>query len=232
MKTMEHIRSLPAARIAALMACLSLLVPSRIAYAQGGFSPGYIVGPNDVLSVYVWNHPEISTQVSVSVSGTISYPLIGEVQVGGLTVPQVAERIREALTKYYVDPKVTVSLPALAGKKVSVTGAVQKPGDYDYLEGYTISQYIAQAGGFRDGANLSETKITRLGQSGAKVITLDLRQVVAHGRRDLDLVLEPGDTVAIPQKWLYSFKDAATIASLVLSAVTVYTLIVLRTNRR
>lgn len=208
-----------------------LLVAAPAARAQRGATADYIIGPNDALSVYVWNHPEISTQVSVSQSGNISYPLIGDVQVGGVTVREAENRIRKALEKYYVDPKVTVTLTGLVGKRISVTGEVVKPGEFDYVDGFTLSQYVAGAGGMREAANVKNTRITRLSASGAKVITIDMNRVVNEGRRDLDLVLEPGDTVTIPRKWFYSFRDYSTVIQLVLSAVTVWSVLELRSRK-
>jgi polysaccharide export outer membrane protein len=217
------------------LGCLVLLgaalTAAGTAHAQRAASD-YVISGFDVLSVYVWNHPEISTDVSVSANGVISYPLIGDVTVGGLAVRDAEERIRQALTKYYVDPKVTVTLKGLVNKRISVTGEVAKPGDYDYVDGFTLTQYLASAGGAKDAANVKQTRITRLGSTGAKVITIDLRQITGRGRRDLDLVLQPGDNVSIPKKWFYSFRDYSTVAQIALSAVTVYTLLEIRSRDR
>lgn len=212
-----------------LLAVLSGSWMAPAAFAQRSASDQIISG-FDVLSVYVWNHPEISSDVTVSNSGVISYPLIGNVTVGGLSLRDAENRIRESLTKYYVDPKVTVTLKGLVNKQISVTGAVMKPGQFDYIQGFTLSQYLASAGGPQDAANIKDTRITRLGATGSKVITVDLRQVNEDGRRDLDLVLEPGDNVSLPRKWFYSFKDYSTIAQVMLSAVTVWTLVELRSR--
>lgn len=213
-----------------LLAMIGCMTLAPAASAQLSASDQIISG-YDVLSVYVWNHPEISTDVSVSTNGVISYPLIGNVSVGGLTLRDAEARIRDALTKYYVDPKVTVTLKGLVNKEISVTGAVAKPGQFPYVEGFTLSQYLASAGGPVDAANLKHTRITRLGATGAKVITIDLNQITRNGRRDLDLVLEPGDNVSMPKSWFGSFRDYSTLAQIVLSAVTVWTLVELRTNR-
>lgn len=213
-----------------LLAVLGCSTFTPVAWAQRSASDQIISG-FDVLSVYVWNHPDISTDVTVSSSGAISYPLIGNLHVGGLTLREAEASIREALTKYYVDPKVTVTLKGLVSKQISVTGAVIKPGQFDYVEGFTLSQYLASAGGPQDAANLKDTRITRLGASGAKVITVDLNQVNKDGRRDLDLVLEPGDNVSLPRKWFGSFRDYSTLAQVMLSAVTVWTLVELRSGK-
>lgn len=230
MTRLDHVVTRARARTTLALTAV-LLVAASVAQAQRGATPDYIIGPNDVLSVYVWNHPEISTQVSVSQSGNVSYPLIGEVQVGGITVRDAEERIRKSLEKYYVDPKVTVTLTGLVGKRISVTGEVVKPGEFDYIDGFTLSQYIAGAGGVREAANMKNARITRLSASGAKVITIDMNRVVHDGRRDLDLILEPGDTVTIPRKWFYSFRDYSTVAGLLLTAVTVWSVLELRSRR-
>ncbi len=216
------------ARAAALV--VVAVIGATHAHAQRA-AQEYVIGPNDALSVYVWNHPEISTQVSVSQTGNIAYPLIGDLVVGGLTVKDAEDRIRTALEKYYVDPKVTVTLTGLVRKRISVTGEVVKPGEFDYVDGFTLSQYLAQAGGTREGANVKEARITRLSTSGAKVITVDMNRVQSEGRRDLDLALEPGDTVTIPRKWFYSFRDYSTVVQILLSAVTVWSVVELRSRK-
>ena len=106
-----------------LLAVLGCLTMTPVAFAQRSASDQIITG-YDVLSVYVWNHPEISTDVTVSTAGVISYPLIGNITVGGLALREAEARIRQALTNYYVDPKVTVTLKGLVNKQISVTGAV------------------------------------------------------------------------------------------------------------
>ncbi len=215
--------------ICSLLVTLGVAFVAPVALAQRSAS-GQIISGFDVLSVYVWNHPEISTDVTVSSAGVISYPLVGDISVGGVPLTEAENRIREALLKYYVDPKVTVTLKGLVNKQVSVTGAVVKPGQFNYVEGFTLTYYLASAGGPVDAANVKDIRITRLDLNGAKVITIDLDKINRDGRSDLDLVLYPGDNVSLGRKWFSTFKDASTLAQLALSAVTVWTLIELRVN--
>jgi len=188
-------------------------------------SADYIVGQYDVLSVYFWNHTELSTNAQVYVDGHISYPLIGDVMVAGLTIKEAEAKIREKMSYYFVDPKITVSLAKVTGKRVSVIGKVVKPGDFDYIEGKRLSDYVAQAGGPAVGADLAKTKITRMGQEGPQVFGVDLRKILKDGRKDLDIVMQGGDTVSIPKTWLAELKEWAPLLGIAVSAGTLYLLL-------
>ncbi len=90
----------------------------------------YALGPEDVIEVSVWKEPELTKQMTVRPDGKISYPLIGEIQAGGLTVKQLQTEIHKRLEKFVSDANVTVILLKTQFYKIYVTGKVNKPGEF------------------------------------------------------------------------------------------------------
>jgi polysaccharide biosynthesis/export protein len=110
--------------------------------------PDYIVGPDDVLSVAVFQIPDLSRTVQVDAEGKVLLPLLGQVPVAGRSVSQVSQQIATAYgDKYVRDPKVTVSVKESASQKVTINGAVLQPGIYPISSGTTLMQAIALAKG-------------------------------------------------------------------------------------
>src|SRR5690606_22978927 len=125
------------------------------------------VARNDLLSIDVFQVDELDKKVRVDANGRISLPLIGMVDAAGKTVHELASDIaREYGRKYLQDPQVTVFVEESAGQRVTVDGAVKKPGIYPITSGSTLLQAIAQAGGLDEIAD--ETKLyvfRRFGES-------------------------------------------------------------------
>src|SRR5437899_147388 len=106
------------------------------------------VGAEDLLEISVFEIPDLTRTVRVSEHGTISLPLLGEIPVGGLTPMELEDALREALSKKYLEnPQVSVFVQEHGSKKVSVLGAVGKPGVYEMLGARTLLQILSEAGG-------------------------------------------------------------------------------------
>ena len=123
----------------------------------------YRVGPGDVLDVVVYGEDDLTRLVTVQHGGEISFPLIGEIQVKGLTLKEVRERIGELLAKdYLVDPQVSVKVKEYLSQWVTMVGEIARPGKY-YLTGpKTLLDLLTEAGGFTSEAS-GEIVVTRLG---------------------------------------------------------------------
>ncbi|HWE71833.1 MAG TPA: polysaccharide biosynthesis/export family protein [Stellaceae bacterium] len=110
--------------------------------------PDYIIGPDDVISVDVFQIPDLSRTVQVDSEGNILLPLLGSVPAGGRSVSQLSKQVAAAYgDKYVRDPKVTVSVKESESQKVTVNGAVIQPGIYPISSGTTLMQAIALAKG-------------------------------------------------------------------------------------
>ena len=92
----------------------------------------YLIGAGDVLEVSVWNHLELTKEVSVRPDGWISLPLVGEILAYGVSPGVLSERIQEKLLQYLKDPHVSVIVSKYKSKKILVLGEVKKPGMYQF----------------------------------------------------------------------------------------------------
>jgi polysaccharide export outer membrane protein len=111
----------------------------------------YILSPNDIVLVKVFEDPDLDSQHRISQDGTINFPLVGVVQISGRTVTQAANTIRERLLRGYLrNPQVRVNVIQYASRRVTILGQVQKPGSYvlPNEERVDLLQAIAMAGGF------------------------------------------------------------------------------------
>jgi polysaccharide biosynthesis/export protein len=110
--------------------------------------PDYVIGPDDVISVDVFQIPDLSRTVQVDSEGQILLPLLGTIPAAGRSVGQLSKQIAAAYgDKYVRDPKVTISVKDSASQKVTVNGAVIQPGIYPISSGTTLMQAIAMAKG-------------------------------------------------------------------------------------
>ena len=159
-------------------------------------STGYKIGPLDVLEVTVYKVPDLSKSVQVSDTGTINYPLAGEMQAGGKTAREVEHELTKAFaTKYLQNPQITVFVKEYNSQRVTVEGAVKKPGVVPIAGGMSLLQAIAQAQGLEQTAESTAVVFRTVNgkRSAAKYDIEDIRQ----GKAD-DPPLQAGDVVIVP----------------------------------
>jgi polysaccharide export outer membrane protein len=187
--------------------CASALPLSGQQPAQPAPVTAYIIQPNDLLSIFVFSHPELSRErVVVQPDGLISTPLVQSLQAAGLTPAQLKEALEKRITEgKLIDlPAVTVTLEAIQSYRIYVIGKVQKPGILAYEKPLTVLQALAMAGGFQDYAKKKEITIIRSGafQSGSskteKKFNFNYEEVVGkESKSDQNIYLESGDVVDI-----------------------------------
>jgi len=159
----------------------------------------YRIGPSDVLKISVFQVPDLSTEERVSDAGTIVMPLIGVVQVAGLTPAQAETKIASALAQDYLqNPQVDIFVSEQANMKVTVGGAVEKPGVFPLSGKTTLLNAIAQAGGVNGVANESEVVIFRTTPGvGMKAYIVNLNKV--QRGESSDPLLAGEDKVIVPE---------------------------------
>lgn len=160
----------------------------------------YPIGPGDILQVLVYAGGEKQEDFTVAVSprGTMISPLIGEVEVGGLTAFEVAGKMTGILSRdFFVNPQVLVSVKEY-GKKVYISGEVNRPGAYSIQEGLTALNACILAGGFTEYASPGRAQVTRIENGRPRIIQMDLIKV-QRGETE-DLILQAGDRIDIPQR--------------------------------
>lgn len=195
----------------ALAALLALLatpwLPIVAARAEGPPSD-YLIGPGDTVRITVYQSPDLTLDARVAESGVISYPLLGTVRLGGLSVAQAQAAITRGLRdgKFLKQPQVTVLVTQVRGNQVSVLGRVNKPGRFPIdLVGMRLSEALALAGGVAEDGN---DVVTLSGRRNGKPFRreVDLPGLYGSQPRGDDPALQNGDVVFVgraPTVYIY-----------------------------
>jgi polysaccharide export outer membrane protein len=158
----------------------------------------YQIGPGDVLQISVWKEEGMDQQILVRPDGEITFPLIGEVQAGGLTTRALSGALVAKLKKYIPNPSVTVSVLQAISNKVYVIGKVNRPGEFAATAYMDVLQALTMAGGLTPYADSDEIKIIRRTATGAKMKLFDYGEVVSGEQLEMNIILKAGDTVVVP----------------------------------
>jgi polysaccharide export outer membrane protein len=159
----------------------------------------YIIGPSDVLAINVWKDTELTRTVTVRPDGKISLPLVGELEVSGLTALKVQRLIAQRLADYISNPQVAVIVQEVKSQTYVVVGKVVKPGAYELGKPTTVLEAIATAGGFLDFAKVSKVYIIRRQDSGpSETLHFDYKKVIKGKNPEQNVELKNGDTVVVP----------------------------------
>jgi polysaccharide export outer membrane protein len=171
----------------------------------------YLIGPGDLLNIKILEAPDLDTDARVNTKNIISFPLLGSVEVGGLTALEAEERIKERLTENYMnDPHVVVSIKEFKSQRVAVIGSVKSPGTYELLGKGSLLDAIALAGGLNPDA--SETVyVTRKGKQGPeKSVQINLGELLDEGKTELNIPINMGDVIYIPEAGVVYVDGAVT----------------------
>ena len=182
----------------AVMALLFILLPFLVV-SQEKFTQEYRIGPKDLLEISVFGADELSRTVRVSEDGKVTLPLLGEVLVDGLTKSEVEKKLGQLLGEKYVqNPQVTVFIREYQSKRVSVLGAVEKPGPYQLLGRQTLMQIISEAGGLTRDAGNEIVIIRQLPDGSSTSLRISIDDLFLKGDAKLNVPMEAGDIVTVP----------------------------------
>jgi protein involved in polysaccharide export with SLBB domain len=149
----------------------------------------YRLGAGDKVRVIVFGEPTLSGEYVITGSGTLSFPLVGDVAAKGLTIPDFQDALRDRLADGYLkDPRVTVEV--LTYRPFYILGEVNKPGEYAYTNGLTVMNAIATAGGFTYRANHKTIMLRAPGESAEHSEPLTATTPV-----------NPGDTIRVRERY-------------------------------
>ncbi len=167
------------------------------AFAAGTGTRTYSIGAGDLLDVYVFQVPDISREkLRVDGSGHVQIPVLGPVVAQGQTPEQLAELVATGLRARYIrDPRVTVVVAEAASQKVTVDGAVTKPGVYEMQGQVSLLQAVAMAEGPTANADITEVAVFRNGERGRMAALFDLR-AIRRGEA-VDPILQGDDVVVV-----------------------------------
>jgi len=158
----------------------------------------FVIGPEDILTIFFWREKELSGEVTVRPDGNITLPLMGEVRAAGSTPAALGEEIQKLAARFLMDPVVTVIVRQVNSRKVYITGEVQAPGTYPLAGPLTAIQLIALAGGVLEFAKTDEITIIRQEQNQTRVYRFNYDRIARGQSLEQNLELRPGDTVVVP----------------------------------
>lgn len=161
----------------------------------------YLIGAGDVLQIFVWRSPELTTTIPVRPDGKISTPLVEEMAAAGKTPAVLARDIEKVLAEYVRTPTVNVIVTnaVSVARQVSVIGQVRRPQAVAYRDGMTVMDLVLAVGGMVEFAAGNRSKIVR--KDGAKQIEIRIRlaDLVNDGDLKQNVALRPGDVLVVPQ---------------------------------
>lgn len=190
---------------------LSLLAIAAFAAtsARAAEDAGYQINGGDLLHISVYGEQNLDKDVPVQPDGGIAFPLVGNLNVRGMTLKDVQGKIAANLreSQYFpniTDNEVTVSMVKATGNSVSVVGQVKAPGTFAYDTQLDVMQALSLAGGLTPFASKSKIKILRRDQTGIQTaILFDYSDVEDGEHLDKNILLRGGDVVVVPQAGLF-----------------------------
>jgi polysaccharide export outer membrane protein len=159
-------------------------------------SDSYIIGPEDVLNIYVWREESLSKTIPVRMDGKISLPLVDDVRASGLTPLQLKEILVTKLKNFIDNPNVSVTVMEANSFKVYVSGQVKNPGVFKLRSETSFLQLMTMTGGFTDWADRKNILIIRKEKGEDVRITVNYKKII-EGEAS-DIAIKRGDTVIIP----------------------------------
>jgi polysaccharide biosynthesis/export protein len=158
-------------------------------------APNIEIGAEDLVKVSVFELSQFDVEARVSGDGTITMPLVGSIEIRGLTKKEAENKIAAALeAKYVNNPNVSINIVEYKSKQVSVLGAVSNPGPYYILSRRTLIQLISEAGGLAEDAG----KKCFIFRQNSPKIELDLDELMKTGDPTLNIPIVPGDVIHVP----------------------------------
>ena len=161
-----------------------------------GFDRDYRLGPEDLVEVFVWKEPDLTTTVAVRPDGRISLPLTNELQASGQTVTELQGEITKRLARFIANPVVNVMVKEVKSPKISVLGEVKKPDVYKMLQKLSVLDAIALAGGFTEFAKPEKVVVIRNGSGAVQRIPVNVKKLLKAGPGEL-FPLQPSDVVYV-----------------------------------
>lgn len=164
-------------------------------------SQSYVLQPGDLVEIQVYMEDNMNRVLRLSGNGNITFPLVGNVRLSGLTLEQAEQKLANRLTAYIKHPQVSMLVKEYGNKTVYVLGQVSRPAAIQIPpeKSLTVLEAITSVGGFTDIANTSKVRVLRMENGKQKAIDVDITQITKQGNKSMDISLHPGDVVFVPQ---------------------------------
>lgn len=194
--TLQRLPSLAGAMLALLLTLVASPVAAQQSAADDGegaaSAAGYRLDAGDTIRILVLGEESMSLEIEIGESGSITYPLLREVQVRGLTIGELENRMTRRLIdeEFLIDPDISINI--VEYRPFYISGEVEEPGSYPFEPGLTLRRAVSLAGGFTERA--SRSRIVVLDDDNEEV-------EVAEGDDILDMPVSPGYTITVNQRF-------------------------------
>lgn len=177
-----------------LLICIAIALVSFASNAQ----EAYRLNPGDMLTISVWNEEALQQEVMVLPDGTISFPLVGILEVANKTPAQIQDEIKQKLSRLIPDPEINLSVSAVGGNNFFIIGKVNSPGRFAMTSPTDVVQALSLAGGFTTYAQTGKIQILRRDGNKQKVIQFDYSKISDGKALETNILLRSGDTIVVP----------------------------------
>ncbi len=198
-----------------------LLLGAALTLTNVAAAEEYIMTPGDQLQIYVLGHPDISStransdsSYTVRPDGKLNFPLVGEIDINGLTVYEFTNLLTKELSEYIINPKITVNVAKLGTTRVFVMGEVRNQGMYELSKSHRVMDALGAAGGFTQKAAKKDIYLVRNGaREEDRVQKLNILNYMKKGDMSQNLVLQEGDCLFLTSNHKISLADVLLIAN-------------------
>jgi len=184
---------------------MPLIIGAMLIFPGAWAASDYKLGPGDILKITVFDYPDLTTEERVSESGTISFPLLGKIPVGGKSTDDTRNLIASQLESqgFIKQAHVTVIVTQFMSQQVSVIGEVNKPGKYPLDKASTLVDLLSTAGGVN--ANGGEKAILiRPAKDGGKETKTEIDlYALFQGKDSKPLEVQNGDVIFVPRAEIF-----------------------------
>lgn len=190
-----------------ISACSSLTLPQATVHQSNTVDIStykYLIGPGDVVNIFVWRHPEVSGTFVVRPDGMITTSLVEDIPVSGKTPTELARSIEEILATYLREPTVTVTVNNFVGpfsEQIRVIGEASEPKSINYTQQMTLLDVMIQVGGLTEFADGNDALLVRVENGIQKQYEIYIEDLIKNGEISANVDVLPGDIIVIPETW-------------------------------
>lgn len=161
----------------------------------------YVIGGGDLIQVNIFEAPDLNTEARVSARGGVTLPLLSTVQIAGQTVREAEQNVEDLYrARYLQDPNVSIFVKEQFGSKITMMGALNKPGTFDFYARMNLMDVLALAEGLNDKAGrIVQIRRKSDADKPAEALIIDLDQMVKEGREELNVAVKGGDVIYVPE---------------------------------
>jgi polysaccharide export outer membrane protein len=177
---------------------ISLFLLALICTSVVGAAPAYTLQQGDTLEVSVWGEENLTRQLRVLPDGSVTFPLVGRLEVVGKSSTQVEQQLTKKLAEFIPDAEVTVVITNIEGNSIFILGKVVKPGEIVMPGPISVLQALSIAGGLDKFADRDEIKIIRGKGSNQKIMPVNYKGLIDGKDLSTNYQLKAGDTLLVP----------------------------------